>query len=294
MGTKISHLAQVDLRAEIDHDVEIGPFCVVGPHVRLGAGTRLDSHVVITGHTTVGKRNRFFPNSVVGTEPQDYSYSGAPTYVEIGDDNIFREGVTVHRGAEKEDGTTRVGNNCMVMANGHIAHNCQVGHHVVIVNGVLLGGHVHVHDYATISGNVVVHHFSSVGTCAFIAGGARVVTDVPPYMMSHGNDNNRVAAVNVVGLQRRGISEESIKLIKKAHKLLFREHRGLATAKAELLAECPNGLPTELTLLLDFIAYQNAGKHGRGGEQRRALPSPYDTPAVPAPTHVPEQIRRAA
>jgi len=145
---------------------------VVGPDVVLGDGCRLDSHVVISGHTSVGCNNRFFPHAVIGAEPQDYSYTGSPTRVLIGDDNVFREGVTVNRGAEKEDHVTRIGHRNLLMANSHVAHNCHIHDGVVLVNGVLLGGHVHVHDGAIISGNAVVHHFATLGTLAFVGGTA--------------------------------------------------------------------------------------------------------------------------
>ncbi|MCH8828657.1 MAG: acyl-ACP--UDP-N-acetylglucosamine O-acyltransferase, partial [Planctomycetes bacterium] len=138
MTTRISPLAQVDPRAELAADVEIGPYCTVGPHVLIGDGTVLDSHVVITGHTTIGRGNRFWPHTVIGAEPQDVSYRESSTLLEIGDDNRFREGVTVNRGAEKEDRTTRIGNGNMIMANAHVAHNCRIFNNVIPVNGVLL------------------------------------------------------------------------------------------------------------------------------------------------------------
>ena len=166
MPTKISQLSQIDPRAELGVDLEIGPFCVVGPDVKIGDGTCLQSHVSITGRTTIGCDNIFYPNSVVGAGPQDVSYCSDETMLEIGDGNIFREGVTVNRGAEKEDSVTRIGNNNMLMANSHVAHNCHIFNDVILVNGVLLGGHVHVHDGAIVSGNSVVHHFSTLGTLA--------------------------------------------------------------------------------------------------------------------------------
>src|SRR6516165_5816683 len=179
MTTSISPLAHVDRRAELGRDITIGPFCDIGPNVVLGDRCRLDSHVVLTGHTAIGADNRFFPHCVIGAEPQDYSYSGSPTRVEIGDANTFREGVTVNRGAEKEDHVTRIGNHNLLMANCHVAHNCHLHDHIVLVNGVLLGGHVHVHDWAIVSGNTVVHHFATLGTISFVGGGCRVPTDVP-------------------------------------------------------------------------------------------------------------------
>jgi UDP-N-acetylglucosamine acyltransferase len=285
MATTVHPLADVAPEAELGDDVFVGPFCIVGPHVQLGAGSRLDSHVVLTGHAKIGSGNRFFPNCVIGAEPQDYSYSGSPTRVEIGDGNIFREGVTVNRAAEKEDHVTRIGNNNLLMANCHIAHNCWVHNNTCLVNGVLLGGHVHVHDWAIISGNTVVHHYATVGTIAFVSGGCRVPTDIPPYMLSTGNDNPTVCSVNIVGMQRRGISAESIAVIRTAHKLIYRQHMKLAEVRDAFRAELGDCLPIELMRLLDFIERQQAGKSGRAGEVRRAAP-PSTAPS--------EEIRRAA
>ncbi len=272
MSAYISHLAQVDPQAKIGDDVHVGPFCIVGPDVQLGARSRLDSHVVLTGHTTIGADNRFFPNCVIGAEPQDYSYSGSPTRVEIGNSNTFREGVTVNRGAEKEDHVTRIGNHNLLMANCHVAHNCRVYDHIVLVNGVLLGGHVHVHDGAIVSGNTVVHHFATLGTLSFVGGGCRVPTDVPPYMLAAGSDDPSITTINLVGMQRRGISAETIAVIRQAHRLIWRQHKRLEEVRevfAEELGEC---LPIELVRLLDFVEQQQAGKSGRGGEARRDAP----------------------
>ncbi|MFN0054325.1 MAG: acyl-ACP--UDP-N-acetylglucosamine O-acyltransferase [Planctomycetales bacterium] len=265
----ISPLAQVDPRAELGHDVSIGPFCIVGPHVRLGDGCRLDSHVVLVGHTTIGSNNRFFPHGVIGAEPQDIGYTGAPTRLVIGNDNTFREGVTVNRGAEKEDQVTRIGHRNLLMANCHVAHNCHIHDGVVLVNGVLLGGHVHVQDGAIISGNAVVHHFATVGTLAFVSGGCRVPTDIPPYMLAAGSDDPRILSVNVVGMQRRGMSPATISVIRQAHRLLYRDHKKLDEVRSMFAADLGGCLPLELMRLLDFVERQQAGKQGRQGEARR-------------------------
>lgn len=276
MATIISPLAQVDPRAELGPDVFVGPFCLVGPHVKLGAASRLDSHVVVTGHTTVGAGNRFFPHCVIGAEPQDYSYSGSPTRVEIGDGNTFREGVTVNRGAEKEDHVTRIGNHNLLMANSHVAHNCRLYDHVVLVNGVLLGGHVHVHDWAIISGNTVVHHFATLGTVSFVGGGCRVPADIPPYMLAAGSDDPAITTINLVGMQRRGIAPETIAVIRRAHRMIYRQHQKLAEVRQAFQAELGECLPIELARLLEFLERQQAGKNGRGGETRRNAPPPAD------------------
>lgn len=269
MATKVSRLSDVDPRAELADGVEIGPFCLIGPLVKIGAGTKLDSHVVITGATTVGERNRFFPGCVIGGEPQDKSYKESDTEVLIGDENTFREGVTVNRGAEKEDGVTRIGNNNLLMSNSHVAHNCHIFSHCILVNGVLLGGHVHMQDRAIISGNSVVHHFSTLGTLAFVSGGCRVPQDVPPYMLAAGSDNPEIKTINIVGMKRAGLSDAAIDAIKRAHRIIYREHKTLDVARDILQQELDGVFPFELSNLLNFLELQQRGKMGRGREAFR-------------------------
>ncbi len=273
MATSISRLSDVHPSAQIGNDVQIGPFCVVGPNVTLGDGCILDSHVAIVGHTSIGRGNRFWPNSVIGGEPQDKSYVEGDTQVVIGDNNQFREGVTVHRGAEKEDGVTRIGNANLLMANAHVAHNCCIGDDTIIVNGVLLGGHVHVHDRAIISGNSCVHHFASVGTCAFVGGGSRVTVDVPPYMLAFGSDRVLIRNINLVGMQRAGIGPESIALVKQAYRLHFRQMKSLNVVRETFAAQLNGVLPIELARLLDFLTLQEQGKSGRQREAVRMKPA---------------------
>lgn len=272
MTRNISRMAQIDSRAQIGDDVEIGPFCVVGPDVVLGNGCKLDSHVALVGHTVIGERNRFFPGAVIGGEPQDIGYSGSATRVEIGDDNIFREGVTVNRGADKEDGITRIGHRNFLMANTHVAHNCHVFNNVILCNGSLLGGHVHAQDFAIVSGNSVVHHFATLGTGCFVAGGCRVPQDVPPYMLATGSDKPEILTVNIVGMRRRGISENTVALVRQAHKLIFREHMKLELVREQFLAKTEGVLPIELMNLIDFCERSAKGKNGRARECFRAKP----------------------
>ena len=274
MNRQISPLAQVDPKAQIGCDVEIGPFCVVGPNVELGDGCILQSNVVITGHTRIGQGNRFSPGAVIGGEPQDYCYHGGPTRVEIGDQNVFREGVTVNRGADKEDGVTRIGSRNFLMANAHVAHNCHVFNNTILTNGVLLGGHVHVHDYAIVSGNTAVHHFTTLGTGSFVGGMCRVVQDVPPYMLSASADNPEIVTVNVIGMRRRGISESAISSIRRAFKLMYREHKRLDEIRSIMIAETEGVLSIELITLLNFVEWSAKGKNGRGREAIRNQTAP--------------------
>ncbi len=272
MPTVVSPLSEVHPHAELGNDVNIGPFCVVGPNVTIGDATVLDSHVTIVGNTTIGCRNRFYPNGVIGADPQDVSFRDSATRLEIGNDNIFREGVTVNRGAEKEDHTTRIGNRNMLMANSHVAHNCRVFDGTILVNGVLLGGHVHVHDGAIVSGNTCVHHYATLGKLSFVTGGSRVVVDVPPYMMAAGNDHLEVKTVNIVGMRRHGVSESAIALIKRAYRLIYRKHKNLPALYEIFEQELDGVIPYELSTLLTFLEQTRRGKVGRAREVFRDAP----------------------
>lgn len=287
METQISPLSQVDPRAQIGKGVVIGPFCVVGPNVCIGDATVLHSHVVLMGSTTVGQNNRFWPNCVIGGDPQDVSWQASETEIVIGDNNLFREGVTVNRGAEKEDGVTRIGNNNMFMANSHIAHNCRIFNNVILVNGVLLGGHVHVHDGAIVSGNSVVHHFSTLGRLSFVSGGCRVPHDIPPFMLAAGSDDPTLKTINVVGMRRAGISNSAIDTIKEAFRLLYRRNRPLNEVRQHFHDTLQGTIPIELSMLLTFVENQRAGKLGRAREAVRNKPAA-ENHALPA------QERKAA
>ncbi len=276
MEPQISSVSDVHPSAHIGSGVKIGPFCVVGPGVTIDDDTELLSHVVLTGRTTIGRRNRLFPGCVIGGEPQDISYNDTDTQVIVGDDNIFREGVTVSKGAEKEDGCTRIGSGNMFMANSHVAHNCRIFDKVILVNGVLLGGHVHVHDGAIVSGNTVVHHFSTLGRLSFVSGGCRVPHDVPPFMLAAGNDNPTVKTLNLVGMRRAGISEDVIQCIRDAFRMLFRKRKKLEDVRAHFEDTMDGVLPLELAELLQFITNQRAGRLGRAREAVRDQPKDDD------------------
>ncbi len=263
---QISRLAEVDSRAEIGDNVKIGPFCVVGPEARIGAGTELHNHVTIRGRVTIGENNVIFPGAVIGGEPQDLGYDGTPTEVIIGDRNTIRECVTINRATTKEDLITSIGDDCFFMGCVHIAHDCKVGNNVKIANATLLGGHVHVFDHATISGNAGVHHFTRIGAFAFVSGIGRVIQDVPPYLLFEGNPA-KPRCVNVVALKRNDFSSETIKKINLAYRLLYRSRVGLENAREILRGK--DYLCREINHLLNFIQYQQDGKHGRGREQIR-------------------------
>jgi UDP-N-acetylglucosamine acyltransferase len=277
METKISPMSQVDPKARIGEGVVIGPFCVVGPQASIGSGTVLHSHVVVVGSTSIGCNNQFWPNCVIGGDPQDVSWQESDTEIVIGDNNIFREGVTVNRGAEKEDGITRIGNNNMFMANSHVAHNCRIFNNVILVNGVLLGGHVHVHDGAIVSGNSVVHHFSTLGRLSFVSGGCRVPHDIPPFMLAAGSDDPTLKTINIVGMRRAGISNSTIDTVKEAFRLLYRRNRPLDEVRQHFDETLQGTIPMELSMLLNFVENQRAGKLGRAREAVRNKPAASET-----------------
>jgi UDP-N-acetylglucosamine acyltransferase len=267
MAITVADHAVIDPRAQIADDVEIGPYCVIGPHVSVGRGTRLDNHVTLTGHVTIGEGNHMYPGVVIGAEPQDLSYRGGDTRVVIGDHNVFREGVTVNRATEKEDGITSIGSHGYFMGFCHIAHDCRIGDRVVIANATLMGGHVQIHSHATLSGASAIHHYTTIGGYSFVAGMSRVIYDVPPYMLVDGSPA-RPRCVNVVALKRNEFPAEDIRALAEAHRLLYRAKVGLDHAR-DILRTNGKLVPT-VNHLLGFIQTQQEGRHGRGRERRRA------------------------
>lgn len=266
MASMIADTACVDPRADLADDVEIGPYCVIGPDVRIGRGTRLTSHVCVMGVTEIGAENVIHPFAVLGGDPQDTSYRGSPTRVVVGDRNVIREGVTINRATEKEDGVTRVGSHCLLMANAHVAHDCKVADHVTIANNCMLGGHVHMQSRASLSGGVAVHHFVTIGAYSFVGGMSRIYHDTPPYMLVDGNPS-KVRCINIVGLRRNGISPAGIDSLHEAHRLIYRAKLNPDRA-SEILSTRGHGTP-EVANLLDFIRAQHEGKHGRARERDR-------------------------
>ncbi|HEX3655174.1 MAG TPA: acyl-ACP--UDP-N-acetylglucosamine O-acyltransferase [Pirellulales bacterium] len=266
MATYVAEHCTIDPRAEIDDDVEIGPYSCIGPNVRIGRGTRLENGVTVRGRVTLGRHNHVFPGVVIGGEPQDLSYQGSDTQVIIGDSNTIREGVTINRATEKEDGITSIGSHNYLMACSHVAHDCRLGDHIIIANGTLLGGHVHIHDYASLSGGVAVHHYATVGGYSFVSGLSRVLHDVPPFMLVDGHPS-RPRCINLVALKRHAFSSEAIDCLAEAHRLLYRAKVGLDHARDILRGN--NQLLPQVAELLSFVGGQQQGKHGRARERSR-------------------------
>jgi UDP-N-acetylglucosamine acyltransferase len=243
--------AEISSRAQIAADVEIGAFTVIGPEVEIGAGCWIGPHAVVNGPTRLGQRNKVFQFASIGDAPQDKKYAGEPTRLEIGDDNTFRECVTVNRGTTKQDGVTRVGNDNLFMANSHVAHDCQVGSHCVLANVATLGGHVVLGDWVIMGGMSGVHQFSKVGAHAFVANNAAVTRDVPPYVLAVGQPAEP-HSVNSVGLARRGFTPEQVRNIKNAFRILYRQDLKLADALLKL-KDLASQAP-EIATLVEFIA----------------------------------------
>ena len=242
-------------RARLGADCQIGPYCVIGEHVQLGDGCQLHSHVVIDGHTRLGQQNEVFPFASIGLKTQDLKWNGGVTRVEIGDRNTFRESVTVHS-ATGDGEVTTVGSDNHILAYCHLAHNCMLGHRIVMSNVATLAGHVTVEDHVVIGGLVAIHQFCRVGKMAMIGGCAKVVQDVPPFMIADGNAA-RTVTVNKVGLERNGVTQEAQTALRQAYKILFRAGLTIPNALAQIESELPP-LP-ELAYLVQFVRTSERG-----------------------------------
>lgn len=217
---KIAAGATVDPRAELADDVDVGPGCYVGPKVRLGSGCRLIANVTILGNTQIGSGNLFYPSAVIGAAPQDLKYKGGDTKLIIGDENVFREGVTAHTGTELGGGSTEIGDLNQFQVGTHLAHDVRVGSNCVLSNSVQIAGHVHIEDHVNISGLTGVQQFVTIGQYSFVTGASRCTTDTPPYLI-FGGYGGTVFGVNVKGLGRWGFDEPSIQKLRDLCRRLF-------------------------------------------------------------------------
>ena len=247
--------AVIDAKAQLGPACEIGPYCVIGEHVELGPGCRLHSHVVIDGHTRLGKGNEVFPFASLGLKTQDLKWQGGLTCTEIGDNNTFREYVTIHS-ATGDGEVTTVGSNNHILAYAHIAHNVRLGNHIIMSNVATLAGHITVEDHAVIGGLAAVHQFCRIGTLSMIAGCAKVVQDVPPYMIVDGNPAE-CRATNKVGMERNGVSAEAQNALRRAYKILIRDGLTIPNALARIESELPP-LP-EVKHLVEFVRGSERG-----------------------------------
>jgi UDP-N-acetylglucosamine acyltransferase len=245
--------AIVHPQAHLDPSVEVGPFAIIDEGVQIGARSKLGPHVYITGQTVIGMNNQFFAGCVIGEAPQDLKYEGARTALRIGDDNVLREHVTVHRSTKAGEETV-LGSHNFLMAHSHVGHNCRIGDQVILANGVLLGGHVVVGDRAFISGNCLVHQFVRVGTLALMQGGSAISKDLPPYTVARGD--NGICGLNMVGLRRAGLPPATRLELKQLYRALFRQGlnlRAAATAARDKYSS------EAARIMLDFVAESRRG-----------------------------------
>ena len=246
----IHNSSVIDKKAKIGKNVKVGPFCYIGPKVQIGDNVELISNVHIEGNTKLGQGTKIFPFASIGTQPQDLKYKGEANSLEIGENNIIREYVTINPGTEGGGGKTFIGSNCLLMISSHIAHDCNIGNNVVIANNVSLGGHVTIEDYVVIGGNSAVQQFTRIGRLAMIGGMTGVLKDVIPFGLSFGN-RNYLRGINIIGLKRKKYGNKKILELDKAYKKILSSknlHKNLSKINGEYKG---NDLVTEV---VNFIA----------------------------------------
>ncbi len=249
--------AIIDPAAQVSSEVEIGPYCIVGANVSIDSGCVLQSHVVIEGHTTIGKDNTFFPFSAIGGKTQDLKYAGEPTALIIGNGNVFRENTTMNRGTTAEI-PTRIGDENLFLAYAHVGHECTVGNHCILSNNATLGGHCNIGDHVIISGLSGVHQFCNIGDHAMIGGCTKVTQDAPPFMIVDGNPAS-VRGVNIIGLTRRGFSKESISALKTLYKKIFLNKKINLKEALQAFSTSPLLEEPHVSQLVQFIEKSSRG-----------------------------------
>jgi UDP-N-acetylglucosamine acyltransferase len=251
----IHKTAIVDSRAELGEGVVVGPYAIIDGPAVIGAGTAIGPHAVLEGRAALGEKCRVFSHAVLGTIPQDLKFEGEESDLTIGDGTTIREFVTVNRGT-KASGTTKVGNNCLLMAYSHVAHDCVLGDNVALANCAMVAGHVEIGEFAFVGGLTAVHQFSHIGKHAYIGGMSRVIQDVIPYGLT-ASDPTRVVGINVVGLQRRGFPAETRTALKRAYQIIYREDLNTTQAIEKLEAEL--GRVAEVRDVIDFLKRTERG-----------------------------------
>jgi UDP-N-acetylglucosamine acyltransferase len=249
--------AIIDPHARIADSVNVGPYSIIGENVELGDDCEVMSHVVLDGHTRMGKGNRIFPWAAIGLPPQDLKYQGEPTRLEVGDGNIFREFITVHRGTAEGGGATRIGSHNLLMAYVHIAHDCQLGSHIIMANGASLAGHVEIQDHASVGAFCGVHQFTRIGAYSFLGSYTIVNQDILPYSKSTAPRPVEVLGANRIGLERRGLTAEDIDELQKAIRLLSRSK--LNTTQALEAIEARGFKSEHVRFLVAFIKTSERG-----------------------------------
>lgn len=252
----IDHRAIIDPSAKIASDVRIGPYAIIGPHVEIGSGTQIGPHAYINSNTKIGRNNKIDAFAALGGDPQYTNYHGEPTYLEIGDDNIIREYCTLSRGTLQGGGVTRMGSRNFLMAYTHIAHDCVVGNDVTLANNTSLAGHVHVGDFVGFSAFCGIHQFVTIGSHSFLGRATKVGQDIPPYMLVTGSPG-APRGLNLIGLKRRGFSEQTIRAFKRAYSIVYRQNLRLQEALLELQKMVPDY--PEIQHLIDAIKNSKRG-----------------------------------
>ena len=257
--------ANVHPKAQLAGGVQIGPSSFIGEQVSIGQNTRIGAFVYIEGRTYIGEDNQFYPFCTIGTFPQDLSYKGEDTSVHIGDRNIFREYVTVHRGTVNGRTKTELGANNYLMAYSHVAHDCRVGNETIFINGATLGGHVEVDDFAQVGALTPVHQFCRIGRHAFVGGGSTITQDVLPFCRVAGGRPTLLYGLNAVGLRRNGYSRERIRMLKEMFKFIFYSSLNTQQALEKIKNECPQS--EDRDVIVQFIESSKRGFVKKTGEQ---------------------------
>lgn len=252
----IDERAIVDPSAKIADDVEIGPFTIVGPHVEIGMGTWVGPHVVIKQNTKIGRHNKIHQFASLGEDPQHTDYKGEETWLEIGDHNIIREYVSLNRGMANGKGITKIGSHNFFMSYAHVAHDCRLGNHIIMANNAQIAGHVTLGDHVIFSAFCASHQFCTIGPYAFLGRCAKIGQDIPPFVLVTGNPG-APNAINTIGLQRLGFSDETVKNLRTAYRIIYRKKLRMQDALAELehlQKECP-----QVALFIDSIQNSKRG-----------------------------------
>lgn len=249
--------AIIDAHAGVPASCQIGPYCVIGADVELGENCRLISHVAVQGPTKIGSHNVFFPFAAIGMAPQDVTYKGEPTRLEIGDHNEIREYVTINRGTVKGGGLTKLGSHLLIMAYTHVGHDCVIGDHAMLVNGATIAGHVTVEEWAVVGALCPVHQFVRIGAHSYIGGGTTITQDVLPFSMTSAARDTHAYGLNKVGLERRGFTKERIARLHHAYKILLASKMNTTQALAKLKAEADRS--EDVDMLIRFIEFSERG-----------------------------------
>lgn len=248
--SNIHPTAMIAETAKIHESTEIGPYCTIGPYVEIGAHNHLRSHIVMEGHTTLGDENTIYPFATFGLEPQDLKFKNETTYLEIGNHNIFREGVSIHRGTVTGTGITKIGSHNLIMGYVHVAHDCEIGNYNILANYTGLSGHVLIQDYVNLGGQTGVTQFVHIGSYAFLGGASLVDKHVAPYCSGYGN-RLEIKGINIIGLKRRGFSREVINTILEIHNIFYRSEMNEKDA-IKVIEEAYGAIP-EARVFINFV-----------------------------------------